>query len=76
MFDLYTLDEIKIHTEQIETMARRAWLVSHCMPKRLSGGKRAMEVIGNKLIAVGTQLRERAYAEPEAVPSPTFLITL
>jgi hypothetical protein len=76
MFDLYNLDSTNIHTEQIETIARRAWVLSRCMPPRLSGGRRAMEVLGNKLIEVGTQLRERAYAEPEAIPSPTFLITL
>lgn len=76
MFDLYTFDSTKIHTEQIETMARQAWVLSHCLPKRLSGGRHVMEMVGNKLIEIGTQLKERAYAEPETVPSPTYLITL
>lgn len=76
MFDLYNLDSAKIHTEQIQTIARRAWVLSRCMPPRLSGGRRAMEVLGNKLIETGTRLKEQAYAQPEAAPSPTFLITL
>ena len=76
MFDLYNLDSAKIHTEQIETIARRAWVLSRCMPLRLSGGRRAMEVLGNKLIETGTRLKEQAHARPEAAPSPTFLITL
>ena len=76
MFDLDALDLGKIHTEQIETFARRAWILSHCMPARLSGGRRLMEALGNKLIEMGTQLKAQAHAQPETVPSPTFLITL
>lgn len=76
MFDLYNLDLIKIHTEQIETIAKRAWVLSRCMPKQLSGGRRAMELLGNKLIETGTRLKVQAHAQPEPAPSPTFLITL
>ena len=76
MFDLYNLDSARIHTEQIEMFARRAWILSHCMPKQLTGGRRALEALGDMLIETGTRLKVQAHAQPETVPSPMFLITL
>lgn len=76
MFDLYDLDSAKIHTEQIEVFARQSWILSRCMPVRLTGSRRVMDALGTKLIEAGSHLKARAHAEPEAVPSPTFLITL
>jgi hypothetical protein len=76
MFDLDNLNSAKIHTEQIEMFARRAWVISRCMPKQLSGSRRLMDLLGSSLIATGTRLKARAHAQPETAPSPMFLITL
>lgn len=75
MFDLDGFNFGKIHTEEIEKIARCSMLLNRCILARQSGSRRLKEVRGNLLIMTDTCLKAQAYRQPEASSSPAWLIT-